>query len=193
MHNVEDRSAGGALLIIIIDHGESLGMRIRDRFWANSVAKRERETQRRGKGTSCDCCEMHDSTVAACRMPLAPGVCLGCRREQWRFPWILARKFKLLELFFGVPNRPDQTRPENREQRPETSARSNWTAGCPFFGQHDQVARFVYPSVRQPVPKVTKGQTMMPRLLPRSLPLFLSFSFSVFLPAGGCFCLRPRC
>lgn len=130
---------------------------------------------------------MHDSTVAACRMPLAPGVCLGCRREQWRFPWILARKFKLLELFFGVPNRPEQSRPGSRAE--SRVARPNWTAGCPFFGQHDQVARFVYPSVRRPVPKVTKGQTMMPRLLSlscsfsRSLGVSLSLSFSLLAGA----------
>lgn len=44
------RSAGEARLIIIIDHGESLGMRIRNRFWGNSVAKSDQEKERGREG-----------------------------------------------------------------------------------------------------------------------------------------------
>lgn len=147
---------------------------------------RERERGREGKGhhvTAVKCTIQrlpHDS----CHLP--PGFASVAAVSNGDFHGFWPESSNCLNFFFGVPNRPEQTRPESRVARP------NWTAGCPFFGQHDQVARFVYPSV----PKVTKGQTMMPRLLPLSLPLllfslFLCLSFS--LPAGGCFCLRPRC
>lgn len=173
---VMHRSAGEALLIIIIDHGESWGMRIRNRFWGHFSCQewgRVRERGRAGEGDTMWL--LWNARFNGCRMPHAT-----CPRGLPRLPpWAIeismdfGQKVQIAWTFFLVfqidQNRTDQ-RPESRAARP------NWTAGCPFFGQHDQVARFVYPSV----PKVTKGQTMMPRLLPLSLPLLL---FSLSLPA----------
>lgn len=133
-------------------------------------------------------CTIQRLPHASCHLP--PGFASVAAVSNGDFHGFWPESSNCLNFFFGVPNRPEQSRAESRAE--SKVARPNWTAGCPFFGQHDQVARFVYPSV----PKVTKGQTMMPRLLPLSLPLllfslFLCLSFS--LPAGGCFCLRPRC
>lgn len=117
-------------------------------------------------------CTIQRLPHASCHLP--PGFASVAAVSNGDFHGFWPESSNCLNFFFGVPNRPEQTRPESRVARP------NWTAGCPFFGQHDQVARFVYPSV----PKVTKGQTMMPRLLSLYRSLFLSccsLSFSVFL------------
>lgn len=142
---VMHRSAGEALLIIIIDHGESWGMRIRNRFWGHFSCQewgRVRERGRAGEGDTMWL--LWNARFNGYRMPHAT-----CPRGLPRLPpWAIeismdfGQKVQIAWTFFLVfqidQNRTDQ-RPESRAARP------NWTAGCPFFGQHDQVARFVYP------------------------------------------------
>lgn len=185
MHNVEDRSAGGALLIIIIDHGESLGMRIRNRFWANSVAKRERETQRGGRGHHVTAvkCTIQQLPHAACHLPPVAAVSNGDFHGFWPESSNCLNFFLVFQI--------DQTRPETRDQSSASQLDCRLSLFWPAWPS-GQVRLSVCPTARPEGDQGPDDDATVAPPLPLSLPLFLS----LFLCLSFCWrvlLLRPRC